>query len=88
MNYKHENKIWFEVLKGVKIEDEVKYKGKEGTLKKFFAKDRGKTAQNIYRDGNRKKNMQNDVLLIMHKDCEDKGCDWVRENFGVTFKFK
>ena len=24
----------------------------------------------------------------MNKDCKDKGCDWIRENYGVTFKFK
>ena len=22
----------------------------------------------------------------MNKDCKDKGCDWIRENYGVTFK--
>ena len=31
---------------------------------------------------------KNDVLIIMNKDCKDKGCDWIRENYGVTFKFQ
>ena len=42
MNYQNKNKMWFEVLKGVKIEDKVKYKGEEVTLKQGDAKDRGK----------------------------------------------
>ena len=36
--------LGFEVLKGVKIEDKVKYKGEEVTLKQGDAKDRGKPA--------------------------------------------
>ena len=27
INYQHKNKMWFELLKGVNVEDEVKYKG-------------------------------------------------------------
>ena len=26
-----------------------------------------------------------DVLLIMNKECKGKGCDWIRENYGVHF---
>ena len=38
MNHQNKNKMWFEVLKGVKVEDEVKNKGEEGTLKKAMQK--------------------------------------------------
>ena len=31
---------------------------------------------------------KNDVLIIMNKDCKDKGCDWIREKCGVMLKLK
>ena len=80
--------MWFEVLKRFKVEDEVKCKGAERKLKKFL--------QNAEVDQLRifigmeigRGMCKNDILLIMNKDCKDKGCDWVTENHGVTFKFK
>ena len=30
--------MWFEILKGLKVEDEVKHKGEKGTLKKVMQK--------------------------------------------------
>ena len=56
MNYQQKNKLWFEVLKWVKVEDEVKCERKKAH-KKVFTKDRGKPVQNIHRDGNRKRNV-------------------------------
>ena len=31
MNYHQNNKFCFEVLKGIKVEDEIEYEGEEGT---------------------------------------------------------
>ena len=30
----------------------------------------------------------NDVLLTMSKDFKDKRCEWIKENYGVNFKFE
>ena len=44
MNYQNKSKMWFEVLKGIKVKDKVKHKREDGTLKKGNAKDRSKPA--------------------------------------------
>ena len=38
MNYQRENRLWFEVLKDVRVEEEVEYEGEKGTLKQVSKK--------------------------------------------------
>ena len=78
----------FVVLKGVKVEDKVKYKGEEETLKKVMQKIEENQRRTFIGMEIGRGMHNNDVLLIMNKDCKDKGCDWIRENCGVNFKFK
>ena len=39
MHFQREKQLWFEALKGVKVEDEVEYKGEKGNIKKVFQKE-------------------------------------------------
>ena len=38
MNFQREKQLWFEVLKGVKVEDKVEHKGETITIKQVLQK--------------------------------------------------
>ena len=88
MSYQSKNNAWFEALKGVKVEDKAKCKGEEGTLKKMMQKTEANQRIILTEMKIGRGMCKNDVLLMMSKDCKNKGRDWIRENHGVNFKLK
>ena len=87
MNYQREKQLRFEVLKGVKVEDEVEYEGETGTVKQVLQKVEVNQRRIFVGIEQGVGQHKNDAFVIISKDRADIGNRWIRENYGERFKF-
>ena len=79
--------MWFEVLKGVKVEDKVEHKGETITIKQVLQKVEVNQKRIFVGIEKGLGKYKNDLLVIINKDRTDIGNKWIRENYGKSLNF-